>query len=258
MTEDVIIGTAVGYTVDDVKPFVLSLIHSGYKGKTILFIDNLNSNTAIYLQNHNTELCLYEHGIFPLNSQRYFLYKQFLDAGNIFKRVMLTDIRDVIFQCDPFMHFSKDTLDCFEEDRSMTLATCPYNGLWILQAYGEAVLNAIGHKPIICAGVTIGSYRKVCEYLDILCKELVSTPPLWGIDQAAHNFIIRSGKISEVIVHDNQSGPVYTLGYVRKENIRINSDGFILNASGTPCIIHQYDRHTALQSEIQKKYANEK
>lgn len=250
----IILGTAVGYEITDVQPFVVSLIKSGYKGRTVLFVEDINGKTAKYLREHAVETRFFGPIILPVNIQRFLLYKMFLKEENCTGRIMLTDVRDVIFQSDPFIYCSADRLYCFEEDRSMTLAACPVNSRWILQTYGELVLREIGHNPIICAGVTVGSHENICRYLEILCKELAAIPRMWGVDQAAHNVLIRSDLISNAVICDNESGPVYTVELVKTENIKMDNNGFIVNYSGIPSVVHQYDRHPSLEIAIRKKY----
>ncbi len=251
---NIVLGTAVGYRIGAIMPFVLSLIKSGYKGRVVLFVEDLKSNLAKYLRKHSIEPCLYESSHIPVTNQRYILYKRFIEQEDGIGQIMLTDVRDVIFQGNPFTLCNTDNLYCFEEDKSMTLANCYYNSKWIHQAYGKNVLAQIGHNPIICSGVTIGSYSKILQYLEILCRKLATVPPVWGIDQGIHNFLIRSGKISHVVIYTNESGPVYTLHHVRPNSININKNGYITNESGMPCVIHQYDRHPLLKVAVQKKY----
>lgn len=252
----VILGTAVGYRISDIRPFILSLKASGFDGRIILFVEDLNSDAARYLRTCSVETLQFEPGHMPVNSRRYFLYKQFLKHEKAIDRVMLTDVRDVIFQGNPFDVCTDDALYCFEEDKSMTLRSCHYNSNWILQAYGQDVLDALGHKAIICSGVTMGNFRKIREYLEIICKELKRVPAVWGIDQGVHNAAIYTGKFPDAVILANESGCVYTMHHVKPDKIRTDQDGYIVNRSGVPAVVHQYDRHPRLLSAIQEKYSS--
>ena len=254
MMMNLILGTAVGYEIAALQPFVSSLTQSNYKGKIVLFVDDVNNDTAQYLCKEQIEIIPFEPTGLPIYIQRFFLYKSFLEQKDDIGQVMLTDVRDVIFQDNPFSICGTNNLHCFEEDSSVPLLKCPINTAWILQAYGIQGLDAIGDNSIICAGVTIGSYKNICQYLEKLCKELLKLPHIWGIDQAAHNFLIRSGIIINKRVYANESGPVYTLAYVKPENIKINENGFLINDAGVPCVVHQYDRHPFLEKILREKY----
>ena len=50
---NVILGTAVGYGISAIQAFILSLIKSKYKGRVVLFVDDLNNDTAKYLRLNN-------------------------------------------------------------------------------------------------------------------------------------------------------------------------------------------------------------
>jgi hypothetical protein len=254
MMMNLILGTAVGYDIAALQPFVSSLIRSNYKGRIVLFVDDLNNNAAEYLCKQQIEIIPFEATGFPIYIRRFFLYKGFLEEQHDIGQVMLTDVRDVIFQDDPFTFCDTDNLYCFEEDSTVPLLKCPVNTAWILQAYGIQGLDAIGDNSIICAGVTVGSYKNIRQYLERFCKELLKLPPVWGIDQAAHNFLIRSGIIGNNVVCANDSGPVYTLALVKPGSIKIDEKGFIVNGAGVPCIVHQYDRHPILEKILREKY----
>jgi len=254
MVHDVILGMAAGYDIKTLQPFLRSLIESEYKGRIVFFVNSIDNETTTYLRQHSIELCFFGQGDIPLASQRFFLYKQFIEQDPRISQIMITDVRDVIFQCNPFTVCNDDKLYCFEEDRSMTLSTCPYNSQWIYHTYGKNALNTIGHNPIICAGVTIGSYKNIRYYIETLCKELVKSPPILGVDQGIHNFLIRSGLIPNTLIYDNKYSPVYNLHYVKAKNIEIGEKGFIVNGFGIPCVVHQYDRHPTLLMETQRRY----
>lgn len=255
---NIILGTAVGYDIQAVQPFMLSLNESDYSGRIVLFIDDMNNDTAKYLRDKSAELHFYEPSHIPVASHRFFLYKRFIEKENNVEQIMISDVRDVIFQCDPFTVCNGNYLYCFTEDRSMTLSTCPYNSNWILQAYGANMLNELGHNPIICSGITIGNRGNIVHYTEVLCKELAKVPPIQGIDQGVHNVIIRSGLVSNTVIYDNESSPVYTLAYVKPDSIKTDKSGYVLNGFGIPCVVHQYDRHPPLFMEIQKKYIFQK
>jgi hypothetical protein len=253
----VILGTAVGYKINDIQPFILSLKATGFQGRIVLYVEDLESNAARYLRSCSVETLQFEPGYMPVSSMRYFLYKQFLEHENAIDYVMLTDVRDVIFQSNPFDSCTDNALYCFEEDKSTTLRSCVYNSNWILRAYGQGVLAALGHKAIICSGVTMGSLEQTREYLRTICKELKRVPAVSGIDQGVHNAMIYAGKLPNAVILANESGWVYTMHYVKSDKITINQDGYIANRSGVPAVVHQYDRHPMFLRAVQDKYSSD-
>jgi hypothetical protein len=59
-------------------------------------------------------------------------------------------------------------------------------------------------------------------------------------DQGIHNYLLYTGQLNARIV-DNESGDVYTVGYV--EELRISRHKIYNKAGKAPIIVHQWDRH---------------
>ena len=178
------------------------------------------------------------HVTTPNMSYRFQLYLDFLKANKSFENemIMLTDIRDVAFLGDPFSVDYPDGLSVFLEDPSKTIGTCSFNSAWIKEAYGPSGLEKLKDYPISCAGVTIGDYHAMVQYL----TEMVATLSNFGLnDQGIHNGLIRFDKLKKVTIFENQCGPVLTMGYMSKPMVK-NFDG------STPLVVHQFDRHPSL------------
>ena len=253
--KQLILGTAAGYKISDIQPFIVSIKASGFKGRIVLFVEDPTNDTAQYLRECSVETLPFNPGRMPITNRRYFLYRQFLKHENAVDHVMLTDVRDVVFQSNPFESCKDDGIYFFEEDNSMTLQSCSYNSNWILQAYGQKILDALGYKPIICAGVTIGRLKEIRDYLGIICDQLKRVPALRGIDQGVHNVMVYTGRFPHAVIQANEAGPVYTLHHVKSGNIRIDQDGHIISKYGIPAVVHQYDRHPLLVALVQRKYS---
>ncbi|MFA5266515.1 MAG: glycosyltransferase [Methanoregula sp.] len=254
-TEDLILGTATGYSIDEVRPFIQSLKCSGYRGRIVLFVDDFRSTAAKFLQKQGVETLLFLPDQSPVTNRRYILYRDFLGKQKWLQRVIITDVRDVFFQGDPFRTCHGDSLYCFEEDPAIGLSACSFNRNWIKQMYGGDALEVLRHRPIICSGVVIGENTAMIRYLDSICRELAGKPAVWGGDQAALNMLVYSGRLPGAVVMPNEAGPVYTLGHVRPEKIRFSPEGFLISPAGIPAVIHQYDRHPVLAGWVKKKFS---
>jgi hypothetical protein len=191
-------------------------------------------------------------------NHRFFLYYIFLSKNaDKYSRVLLTDLRDVIFQRNPFDSDLGDGLCCFLEDKSMTLAACPYNSAWLLAAFGPNILTELGNNPISCAGVTIGDSQSIAKYLTTMVKILISLGAkalIPGVDQAVHNYIVHKKQVENLRLFENHSGPVLTMGYIPSNRIVFNSDGLVINDDGSVVhILHQYDRHPHIISHLMNR-----
>ena len=135
----------------------------------------------------------------------------------------------------------------------------PQNKGWIINAYGEDVLNIIGNERIICVGTIWGTVDKFSEFSKIMWEKLSSE---WSlkfnvIEQGVANFLIYYAKMfNECIVKsDNQNGQVMTIGTSKRENINLDSENNILNGKGEiAAVIHQYDRKIDIVEKLKKKY----
>jgi hypothetical protein len=159
-----------------------------------------------------------------------------------FKRVMLSDVRDVLFQRNPFDFPFDGTLCVFLEDENMTIETCSHTRPLVLNGFGADVFHQIESRPVACGGVTMGTTDSILRYLRCMIDE--STGLLDHYNQGIHNVLLYRGAFDPVHVFRNEVGPVLTLGRVAPSALRFDPDGHLVNAHGTVVnVLHQYDRH---------------
>jgi hypothetical protein len=259
-SNDLILGLAAGYHYGDVLPFLRSLEMSGFEGRCVLFVsdttrdlDRIGKLGAELIPLTRPDRLAH----LPYNALRYFLYLDFLrEADASVGRVLLSDVRDVVFQRDPFAFPWPAGLNCALEDQRMTLGACPHNSHWIRTHLGGDALDAVREAPISCSGTTVGDREAVVRYLEILTARLLpfnGGKRMAGYDQGVHNVLIRTGALGAPALHGND-GPILTLGYTRGEPAT-DDDGRVLNQSGEPAfIVHQYDRKPGLFRLIREQY----
>jgi hypothetical protein len=180
---------------------------------------------------------------------RFLLYYRFVaSSGTRYGNVMLTDVRDVFFQRDPFDFDLGGNVNCFLEDERETLGTQHYNREWLLAAYGEEALRTLGDKAISCSGVTIGPREPMLAYLRVMTRELLQlSRQSVGIDQGVHNYVVYNGLVPNVRLFRNGEGPVLTLALVPRSEIETALEqGGRLNAN----VLHQYNHHPGLASTL--------
>jgi len=126
--------------------------------------------------------------------------------------------------------------------------------------FGEEALQRIRDKGIVCSGVTIGSYRRIMDYLEVMGESLIrnALPRQSRIhsyaDQGAHNFIIHSGMVKNCDLYTNEDGPVLTLAIMSEQNVlSAFKEGLLTNRSGVVNVVHQYDRHPQVRDKLLKR-----
>lgn len=285
---NLILGMASGYAAKDLRPFVQSLAMTGFRGRLALFV--YASQCASIREMANThapaldlELVRIDgirryakfwrscfkrlFAMMPAEASRslkrrllrfqgmphvtrHFHYDDYLRQHPGFANVMLTDVRDVVFQAEPFAQF-EGGLAVGMETASLTLATEPYDREWILGAYGEAMLEKIGDRQISCAGVVLGDARAMREYIDKMLAEIMRLPfritKNRNYDQAHHNKLLYCNELGAFTRCQPLASQIATVGCMQPSDFALSAEGLLLNDDRrVASIVHQYDRHPIL------------
>lgn len=190
------------------------------------------------------------------NAYRYFLYRDYLRRSGPFTRILITDVRDVVFQRQPFSYPWDDGLTIALEDASTSIGTCPYMTNWITGHLGKAAWEALCSCRVSCSGTTVGSHAAMLGYLDMMIEHMIpfisKRKSMAGYDQGVHNYLLWNSLINAEQV-DN-SGPVLTLA-MKPGMPEQSASGLVLNDSGDVAhIVHQYDRKPDLFKVIRDRY----
>lgn len=197
-----------------------------------------------------------EFALEGLQSLRYKHYYDVLqgiapDADQIF----LSDLRDVLFQVDPFAPTVAE-LEVFLEAFSVQVTEEPFNRRWLRALYGETVVSDLRGSSASCSGTVIGRRDGILHYLkEMQCAITWRRRLLGNHDQGVHNYLLRTGRLGSPLVVENGHGRVLTMG-VMAQVIR-GPDGTILNTDGTvPAVLHQYDRDPPRAEELRARFAS--
>lgn len=190
-----------------------------------------------------------EYELEGLQSLRYWLYYRFLrDIAPDADVILLSDLRDVIFQADPF-DAPVTGLEFYLEDEKSRLGTETFNSRWIRNLYGSQHLARLARECTSCSGTTVGERIAILDYL-VEMDHAISwrRRPLGAHDQGVHNFLIRTGRFPGGKLVPNGHGRVLTMGLL--ESVSVTED-VVLNSDGTvPAVLHQYDRHPRLAQQL--------
>ena len=191
---------------------------------------------------------------------RFFEYRKALKLRPNAKKILLTDIRDVIFQAPPLDGVIKG-LHVGMENEEVKLKDETYNADWILDAYGMEVLEQMGMQQISCSGVSYGDRDAILIYIELMINEFCNIP--YKImsnriyDQAMHNKLIFDGRIPNIQLCQPNNSRIITLGLFSQNEIFL-VDGKIVNKDQTVIpIVHQYDRHKFLLKIINENSAQD-
>lgn len=256
--DDLVLGAATGYDVADIAPFVRSL-RAVYQGCVALVVDETPALTS-FLRNHDVE-------IIPATSSprqwsphpvmtRFAAFDHILAQRTHVRSVLLTDVRDVIFQADPF-HPAPGALELFVEFEGRRLGDHAFNYKHLRALVGDDLAATVADQPCLCVGTVMGSRANISR----LCRTILMLGAIprshiggaFGADQAACNLAAHLGLVEHEVKANY--GRVATVGLTPPDTLYVR-DGTILNPDGSVSpIVHQYDRHPHLMDIVHERWA---
>lgn len=284
ISKQLILGLVSDLKLAAVKPFFLSLEKSGYHGDLGLFTSGLDAATMDFLRARRANLIPFGKeylkpnrvklaalarpfvrarrfdrlkerlgaGYLHPNCARHIYYQKYLaEHGAGYNAVMLADIRDILFQKDPFDFSLPDGLGVFREDASQTIGTCSANSYRTRAGFGPDVLQLLHDKHIYCAGTIFGTPAAIRDYCARALPIFYACATSETVDQATFNYLLHLKPPPRVHHFDNDAGPVLTMGHVTRAQLRFNAAGQLVNPAGRIFnTLHQYDRHPELAAKL--------
>lgn len=259
-----VMGLSAHYGAAELAPFVTSLRGTGYQGEIVLLGFGMTAETRRFLDRHGVRVLPFlSVAAMPMsmNSARMIRYLEILLGEALAGAeghdwIMLSDVRDVIFQHDPFAGLGTgEILFCLESDR--TLGSCPINANWTRLAFGPEVLREFADRPVSCAGTLFARPAALVSYLLHMTRAIAETRPETrhsGIDQAIHNVILNRGLVAGTRALPNGE-VVLTVPADAEARYAVDAAGDILAPSGAvPAVVHQYDRNPALLRHVRERF----
>jgi hypothetical protein len=261
---NLVLGIIDNYNYHDISLFLLSLKKVNYSGHICLFVGpNVSQRTVKSIKEHGVEVILYKKE-FPFitdphpgnfarlpepihiyNFRHFLYYNYLLTHQHDFKNVLITDVKDVVFQKDPFDFTIEEKIYVAVENVSVPIFENHYTAMWIRRGYDECVLSMVGQNEVICAGTTLAPLQLMLKFLKRLIEEFFNVKDAYKCaDQAMLNVLIHTNQI-EVFRCYNFYGPFLTLD--TQADYRLNNENDLVNRNGDVInIVHQYDRYPQL------------
>jgi hypothetical protein len=259
---DLVLGMCGGYEAAAVRPFLRSLRASGSRAEVVLLLHGNPPGTAAALAAEGAAAVPVALAGVPgevsYNVARWAATRDHLAARRDLGRVLLTDVRDVVFQRDPFPGLD-DALHLFLEHPARPVGRCIWTSSWIRYRYGDAALPPLAARSIVCSGVALGGAAAVADFTrrvaGELPPELRATNYMAGYDQGVVNVLVHGGRVPGVVLHAYEEAAVLHLGNAPADAVRLSAAGEVLNDRGAvAALVHQYDRHPAL-AELPRRWA---
>ncbi len=245
-----VLGHAVGCSLAEIAPFIRSL-RAVFSGQIILVV-NRKPTLLAWLSTHGVETVIAADRLLHWKPHpavaRFAVHAQILQERPDIRDVLLADVRDVLFQGDPFANAPTD-LQFFEEP-----GADPSIHQRALQAViGEPLAGDLCRKPRVTAAVVAGpasAVTRFCRTMLLVCA--IPRSAVGGgacADQAACNVIAHLGLVGGDIRPNFErvatGAPSGTAG------LRL-VDGQVFNPDDSVSpILHRYTRIPGLTAHAQ-------
>ena len=272
---DLVIGSAFNLTWNQCKYWANSLNRSGFEGDKVIVIFGDNQDLVNKFKENNFEV----YNLRALNIQehicaaRFFVYYAILqERANKYKKVIATDVTDVVFQRNPSEFFKDYWFDCIiSSSENIKYKDEVWGAQNVKLAFGEAAYDKVKDNVIYNAGVIAGTQEYLKDLffsIHMLCESRSQHVPGGGApDQAAYNILLSTSPykaITKFIDHDiGWACQVGTVAdpYKNYSHVNVSSNPLFKNGIVTTSydrefyIVHQYNRNPAWREIIERKYS---
>ena len=261
-SKNAILATCVGYDLHHVEPFLVSALRNVPSADIILIARNMGQSFHGFVEgNDRSKVVDLRNTADNLHPQcsRYFSYLQYLSIEGVsYERVLLADVRDVVFQSDLFeMQWPGELVVAVEDAR---VKREPFNQAWLLDMYGTLVATFMQDRDISCSGTTCGTRRAVLNYLFVMTAELLrkehwtgrSGAEGTGYDQGVHNYLLWKQRLEGAFV-DRHHAVLSTVGLTKDELLTVDGNGMARMDVVAP-VVHQWDRHPKFAQHVERTY----
>ena len=174
-----VLGAAFKYGPDKVRLFVKSLRATGYDGDIVMFIDAASFSLMRYLRSRNVKFIAVFHNRLsnlhffskskkhePAHSRRIHFCAAYVEKHfEQYDQIMTSDVRDVVFQSNPFDGLEGDGVQFYLECKDFTIGNEPHNTYMISTFLTPAQTQALLPERVTCCGVVIGGAAAMRDYL---------------------------------------------------------------------------------------------
>jgi hypothetical protein len=298
MAKDLIVGVVDRYKWDQIKHWANSIKRSGFTGHKALIVYNMDAETVKKLTaedfmmigcGHYDEKTGFSHD----NSKgsvmvdRFFHLYSFLNVlSEPINNVIMTDVRDVVFQSDPSKWLNNNDNQIIVGSENLKYKDEPWGRNNLQQAFGPYFLETHGDNEIYCAGVIAGkrnAMRDLALNVWLICHGLnPHVPGGGGPDQAALNILLQTDAYtiqtnftnptdgwvihagtSLPAIKDGSGGigeayknnPMMVLPFVNEIDYNVTDNEIYANGKKAT-VVHQWDRVPIWKELVENKYGD--
>ena len=277
--EDLIIGCSTNYDWSKIKYWINSVNQSGFKGKKVMILMNCDIETATKVLKAGFEVIsfgtdavgnLTHQSPFMVHVERFLHIYNYL-KDNKFRYVITTDVKDVIFQKDPFIQLddmlSKTDKDLVFSSESILYKDEPWGDNNLMETFGPYIHDIFKENEIYNVGVLAGrgyAMRDLALNIFLACVG----KPIKICDQSTFNVMISMNPYLKTSLYKkSEDGWACQLGttvdpskidqfkpLLLEQSPIMQDDKVVTSAGKEFSIVHQYDRVPEWRKIIEAKY----
>jgi hypothetical protein len=273
MAKDLIIGAFSNYDFDAVKPWIQSINDTGFEGDKVLICINTTEETNAQIVDAGFQVIAK-----PKNSNMMFHMERFYHIYNflkerrwVYRYVVTTDVRDVIFQENP-KYWLQDILvdhdiQLLSSSESIKIKDEEWNKQNIITSFGQELYEELKDKEVLNVGTLAGRGEAVCDLCGMLFQLSLNRKD-WVADQAAYNVLMRWYPYNDITrctdLGDTWACNLHVTNYFGAKSLKpfINEslpyfeDGLVKSGKTNEpfAIVHQYDRDPTIKKFYEQKY----
>jgi len=278
---DLLIGAADLYNWDKVKIWVQSARQSGFSGDIVLLGYRLTKDVATNAKQYGVDVYEIDYDSFgnPIvhegsgiptqcHQLRFFHAWQFLLENHTkYNNVIITDVRDVVFQKNPseyLLSVLTDEQPILISSEGILFKDEPWNLQNLIKGFGPIIAEQLRDKVAHNVGVLAGKSLAMKNlFLSLYSNTVGRYVPS---DQSSFNILLYEGLLTSYISSNHNDSWACQCGVTLDpekpyyiplllEPQSVIKDGLVYNHKGELFhIVHQWDRIPQLKSYIQGKY----
>jgi hypothetical protein len=249
---NLIMGAWWHLPAEELEPFLGSLRRTTFNGDVCVLVGDAPADVIEVLLAHGVtvdRLRRFGAGMTIDRHTRYYGYLDFITRhADRYSAVLLTDLRDVVFQSNPFGRpLPADIV--YTQERCL-IGDNPIMRPRIAHTYGDAVAHNLRDFPLSCCGTTLGTVPGIVRYLLAMTRSLstLEIPLAVHADQVVHNHIAHLSALRGAWL-ETSDGTVSKMEHTPDESVAIGADQVLIDGKQVP-VLHQWQKHPRLAAHV--------
>jgi hypothetical protein len=276
--KDLIVGCATNYDWSKLKYWINSINRSGFEGDKCLILMNCDKETVSKISDAGFTIIAFNqdsNGNLTYNSnmmvhvERFFHIYNIL-KDNLYRYIITTDVKDVIFQKNPSEWLEKNLAhseDLVFSSESMKYKDEPWGNQNLLETFGPQIYEEFKNNTIFNVGVLAGRGYAMKDLMMNIFASCIGRP-IKICDQSTFNFLISQHPyLKSSMYTKSEDGWACQLGttadpskieqfrpFLLEPSPKLDEDKVVTSEGIEYTIVHQYDRVPEWKKVIEAKY----